>query len=384
VERVTCGAGASFRSGEANHGCDPNGNSKAITVADVGTMVGDPVLPAAANQFGAISAKALLVSSELGLYQELLGILRNQVGNVSVETEGAALDILTRLNEIDRQIQDMIGFLNQAGASDKVVDLMDRTEAGLAANRRLLNEFRESRDHAAVETQERLGEVQDEVRGMVASLNQVVGQVRVISKQTNMLAMNAAIEAARAGQFGRGFAVVASEVKQLARDSDKAAVDIQDGIVRLQSAIGISMRTIVQRRLETERKSFEVITDSMAELTGDLDRIVSHQREVLVKVQEASEMIAHPIMALIGSIQFQDITCQELRRVSEGIEFVARHSGQSRVVLEDFEKDHDLDSVQKAIDELMTHYVMSQQRNIHNAAIGSGALEEKGSLVELF
>jgi len=40
--------------------------------------------------------------------------------------------------------------------------------------------------------------------------------------------------------------------------------------------------------------------------------------------------------------------------------------------------------VQTAIDELMTHYVMSQQRNIHNAATGSGALEEKGSLVELF
>ena len=38
----------------------------------------------------------------------------------------------------------------------------------------------------------------------------------------------------------------------------------------------------------------------------------------------------------------------------------------------------------QAIDELMTHYVMSQQRNIHNAAIGSDAIEEKGSLVQLF
>ena len=49
---------------------------------------------------------------------------------------------------------------------------------------------------------------------MVAELDRVVGQVRIISKQTNMLAFNAAIEATRAGQFGKGFAVVASEVKE--------------------------------------------------------------------------------------------------------------------------------------------------------------------------
>ena len=95
-------------------------------------------------------------------------------------------------------------------------------------------------------------------------------------------------------------------------------------------------------------------------------------------------MIAHPIMALIGSIQFQDITRQELQHVSQGIEFVAGHSGQLCVVLEDAGTDHDLGSTQTAITELMAHYVMSQQRNIHSAAIGTGELEEKGSLVQLF
>ena len=236
------------------------------------------------------------------------------------------------------------------------------------------------RDEAAIEGQERLGEVQ----GMVVELNRVVGQVRTISKQTNMLAFNAAIEAARAGQFGKGFAVVASEVKQLSRDSDKAALDIQSGILRLQEAISASMETIVHKRLDAERKGFEIITASMSELSDNLENIITHQRDVLVKIQEASEMIAHPIMALIGSIQFQDITRQELLHVSHGMEFVANHSGQLRTVLEDFGQTHDLDSTQAAIAELMAHYVMSQQRNIHSTAIGSGDLEEKGALVQLF
>jgi methyl-accepting chemotaxis protein len=105
---------------------------------------------------------------------------------------------------------------------------------------------------------------------------------------------------------------------------------------------------------------------------------------VLVKIQEASETIAHPIMALIGSIQFQDITRQELQHVSQAMEFVASHSDQLRVVLEVCERDHDLGSTQVAIAELMTHYVMSQQRNIYSAAVGDDAHEKQGPLVQLF
>jgi methyl-accepting chemotaxis protein len=219
---------------------------------------------------------------------------------------------------------------------------------------------------------------------MVAGLNRVVGQVRGISKQTNLLAINAAIEATRAGQAGRGFAVVASEVKHLSQASDKAAVDIHDGIGRLQDAVNVSMRTIVHKRLDAERKGFEVISDSISELTENLDRLISHQRDVLVKIHEASGLTAHAIMTLIGSIQFQDVTRQELQHVSQAMEFVARHSEQLSVFLDDFVEDRDLNSIQAAITKLKEGYVMSQQRNIHSAAVGGGGREDKGPLVELF
>ena len=112
--------------------------------------------PIAAGQFGATPAKLLKVTAELGHYSELLGILRDQVGNVSSETEAAALDILSRLNEVDRNIQDMIAFLNHASSSDKMTDLMDQTEARMAQNVQLLDEFRKSCDRAGAESQEQL------------------------------------------------------------------------------------------------------------------------------------------------------------------------------------------------------------------------------------
>ena len=95
-------------------------------------------------------------------------------------------------------------------------------------------------------------------------------------------------------------------------------------------------------------------------------------------------MIADPIMALIGSIQFQDVTRQELQHVSQAMEFVAIHSEQLSVVLQDLGNDHDIDGIQAAITDLMTRYVMSQERNVHNAAIGSGEREDKGPLIQLF
>lgn len=347
----------------------PTGNSDATIDNDVAT-----------TQFGAIDRKAKLVSGELGYYDKLLGILRGQTSNVSTETEDAAMNILTRLNEIDTRIQEMIAFLDQSGGAEKVVELLNRTEARMEDNRRLLEEFRLGRDHAAVESQQKL----DEIQGMASSLKRVVDQVRAISRQTNMLAINAAIEATRAGEVGKGFAVVASEVKQLSRASDQAAVDIQGGIAALENAINATMQTMVGERLAAEREGFDAISGSISELTENLDRLISHQRDILVKVHQESELIANPIMALIGSIQFQDVTRQQLQHISQSMETLAEHTELLKGHLDDFDHEIEVESLQTKMESMMDLYVMSQQRNVHQERVGGEDVESKGDLIELF
>ncbi|WP_347989770.1 methyl-accepting chemotaxis protein [Methylomonas sp. AM2-LC] len=111
------------------------------------------------------------------------------------------------------------------------------------------------------ETAERIGRLQDGSR----NIHEVINLIKGIADQTNLLALNAAIEAARAGEQGRGFAVVAEEVRNLAKHTTKAAVDVSRMVNEVQEEtyqVVISMEQ-VQPMIDTGVNHSEVAVDAL-------------------------------------------------------------------------------------------------------------------------
>src|SRR5258708_3075429 len=161
-----------------------------------------------------------------------------------------------------------------------------------------------------------------------SNINQVVTTITKVADQTNLLSLNAAIEAEKAGEFGRGFAVVASEVRRLADQTAVATYDIEQTVKEIQSAVSAGVMGMDKFSEEVRRG-----IDDVHEVGRQLSQIIEQVQALVPRFETANEgmqaqsvgaeQITEAILQLTESAQETVASLRQSSRPLDGLDRVS-------------------------------------------------------------
>ena len=149
----------------------------------------------------------------------------------------------------------------------------------------------------------------DDMTVRVDSVFDLLSDVRDIASQTNLLALNAAIEAARAGEAGRGFAVVADEVRKLSQKSDTFSDEISGLTMEVKQSLK-EATGIVNKIVSADMNVALSGKQKVAEMSESMAAMQEHSTNVIEQTEQASNQINVMVNQAVTSLQFEDMCTQ--------------------------------------------------------------------------
>ncbi|MCL1492189.1 MAG: methyl-accepting chemotaxis protein [Pseudanabaena sp. Salubria-1] len=282
-----------------------------------------------ADVLGAVADSFNLTIQNLREIVNQVKIAARQVNESSRENEAFARslssdalrqaeELSVTLNSVQMMTESIQRVAESAREADQVAKLASETAIkGGDAVERTVAGILDIRETVAETTRKvkRLGESSQEI-------SKIVGLISAIASRTNLLALNASIEAARAGDAGRGFAIVADEVRQLADRAAKSSKEIEQIVLQIQSetsgvqqAMEIGTQQVIDgtRRAEQARQS---LTD-IIQVSHRIETLVLSITEDTVKQTETSRTVSQVMQSVELSAQE---TSQESQRVSASLQ----------------------------------------------------------------
>lgn len=310
-------------------------------------------------------------------------VVREHLSTVNSESEQSAFQVMQHLGSAH---QNTLLLMQTAQEAVKLSsDWIERSSRRMEEQAVMLEQL----EHLSGDSAERNARDKQWFKSLteeVYALLPMVGMVEHIARQTNLLSLNAAIEAARAGDSGRGFSVVADNVFQLSERASEAARTIRSGIEDVSNSIKRKANAAIQTLDQDQsRQEISAIALKVRELGSQFAELLSHSQTLSSNLEGYANQMRDSIADALGVLQTQDIVRQQLEHIRLALDTLDQHIVDWDTQLSSSPDRPDLlPNLGGRLDELFSKYVMHQQRNAHLVAMGQAPDETGLPRVELF
>lgn len=276
----------------------------------------------------------------LSALEEMTGSLKGLIGNIKTATVSLAsgsTQLSASSEEISRNMEEQAGRAGQIATS---AEEMSQTVLDVAKNAANIAESAKGAAGSALAGQKVVDESVTESRAIAEAVNisssvmhelgetskrigEIVNVINDIADQTNLLALNAAIEAARAGEQGRGFAVVADEVRKLAERTSSATSEIGGMITKIQSEVSNAVASMNNAKEKVEH-GVELSSNAGQALSA-IVKTVQGLQEMVHQIASATEEMSSVAEHISSDVQ---TVASAAREISAGADQIAQTSSE--------------------------------------------------------
>jgi methyl-accepting chemotaxis protein len=250
--------------------------------------------------------------------------------SLSEQMSGGAAQISTNINGIAAATEEMSASISSvAGAMEQTASNVNIMAASVEEMNSTIQEIAKNSETARRITNDAVGKVRrsservGDLGTAAQDITKVTETITTISEQTNLLALNATIEAARAGEAGKGFAVVANEIKELAKQTAGATLDIKKRIEGIQ---GVSRETVTD--IGAILKTIQDVDEVVGTIAASVEEQSITAKEIAQNIGQAAGGIQEVHTNLTNSSTTAQEISQDISAITKATDTMAGQTGQ--------------------------------------------------------